>query len=308
MEEYLPQSIFSVKACSKKPKDLRIITQCNNGPCPIIALLNCLIVQGRIEQPSPSSVTAEEMMTQLGNFILNQNIPDENKELLLHAQSTSLEVCSSQQLLTGLDINLKYRAVDAFEYTPMIELFDFLNIKLFHCWVPSREDDEYEELSKVSYNELVLLLFDAEKQKLKEWFTQTGSQATEYGIFEMKSKMKPGEVAILFRNNHFFVVTRQEDTIFSLITDQGYLHSPDLVWEEVTVSCDGKNVNADFLSKEELIEDDAKLAKQLQERERFNQNQQARVPRQAKAQKQRDRNAQKAPKNSKDKDSGCKIM
>ena len=74
------------------------------------------------------------MMTQLGNFILNQNIPDENKELL-HAQSTSLEVCSSQQLLTGLDINLKYRAVDAFEYTPMVELFDFLNIKVLNLEV-----------------------------------------------------------------------------------------------------------------------------------------------------------------------------
>ena len=36
--------------------------------------------------------------------------------------------------------------------------------------MPSREDDEYEELSKVSYNELVLLLFDAEKQKLKGKF------------------------------------------------------------------------------------------------------------------------------------------
>ena len=43
--------------------------------------------------------------------------------------------------------------------------------------------------------------------------------------------MKPGEIAVLFRNNHFFVVTFQNDVMYSLITDQGYLHSPELVWE-----------------------------------------------------------------------------
>jgi len=145
---------------------LRIVTQCNNGPCPIIAIINCLILQDRIRKPPSDSVTAEEMMTQLGNYILNRLIPDECTELL-HAQSTSLEVCSSQQLLKGLDINLKFKAVDAFEFTPMLTLFDFLDIKLFHCWTPSQDDDEYEELSKLSYNELVTLLFDDEKEKLK---------------------------------------------------------------------------------------------------------------------------------------------
>jgi hypothetical protein len=63
------------------------------------------------------------------------------------------------------------------------------------------------------------------------WYNQTASQATEYGIFEIRSKMKPGEIAVLFRNNHFFVVTFQNDVMYSLITDQGYLHSPELVWE-----------------------------------------------------------------------------
>jgi len=110
MDDSLPQSVFSIKSCSKK---LRIVTQCKNGPCPIIAIINCLILQDRIKQPAPDSVTAEEMMTQLGNYILKREIPEECTELL-HAQSTSLEVCSSQQLLKGLDINVKFKAVDAF--------------------------------------------------------------------------------------------------------------------------------------------------------------------------------------------------
>ena len=126
MDDSLPQSVFTVKSCSKK---LRIVTQCNNGPCPIIAIINCLILQDRIRKPPSDSVTAEGMMTQLGNYILNRVIPDECTELL-HAQSTSLEVCSSQQLLKGLDINLKFKAVDAFEFTPMLTLFDFLDIKV----------------------------------------------------------------------------------------------------------------------------------------------------------------------------------
>lgn len=224
-----------------------------------------MILQDRIKQPAPDSVTAEQMMTQLGNYILKREIAHECTELL-HAQSTSLEVCSSQQLLKGLDINVKFKAVDAFEFTPMLTLFDFLDIKLFHCWAPSSDDEEYEELSKLSYNELVTLLFDDKKEKLKIWYNQTASQATEYGIFQIRSKMKPGEIAVMFRNNHFFVVTFQNDAMYSLITDQGYLHSPELVWEELTVSCNGISVNEDFLTKAQLLAIDEKKARELQEK------------------------------------------
>jgi hypothetical protein len=301
MDDSLPQSVFTVKSCSKK---LRIVTQCNNGPCPIIAILNCLILQDRIKQPAPDSVTAEEMMTQLGNYILKREIPEECTELL-HAQSTSLEVCSSQQLLKGLDINVKFKAVDAFEFTPMLTLFDFLDIKLFHCWAPSPDDDEYEELSKLSYNELVTLLFDDEKEKLKIWYNQTASQATEYGIFQIRSKMKPGEIAVLFRNNHYFVVTFQNDVMYSLITDQGYLHSPELVWEELTVSCDGLSVNDDFLTKAQLLAIDEKKARELQEKLFKEAQQEARQSPQRRPPTQVKKPAAKKTKESKD---GCFLM
>jgi hypothetical protein len=36
--------------------------------------------------------------------------------------------------------------------------------------------------------------------------------------------LKPRQLAVLFRNNHFNTIFKIEDSLFILVTDQGYLH------------------------------------------------------------------------------------
>ena len=79
--------------------------------------------------------------------------------------------------------------------------------------------------------------------------------------------MKNGQIAVLFRNNHYFTITKQCDRLFTLVTDQGYLHKPDIVWEELTLVGDGEFYNEEFLSREQAIKSDEDLARQLQEAE-----------------------------------------
>ena len=43
--------------------------------------------------------------------------------------------------------------------------------------------------------------------------------------------MKDGQLAVFFRNNHFSTMVKQGDTLYLLVTDQGFLLQADVVWE-----------------------------------------------------------------------------
>jgi len=104
--------------------------------------------------------------------------------------------------------------------------------------------------------------------------------------------MKEGELAVLFRNNHYLTVTKQNERLFTLVTDQGYIQTSNCVWEELNYSGGGEFVNQDFLTKEQaeamdatfaqdLAQADLRLAQQLQreEEQRANRNEQSRTNR-----------------------------
>ncbi|MEW5307491.1 MAG: hypothetical protein WDW36_009883 [Sanguina aurantia] len=63
------------------------------------------------------------------------------------------------QLATGIDVNVRFNAPDAFEATREVAVFDLLGIPLVHGWLVDPQD---EELARVigdrSYNELVQLM------------------------------------------------------------------------------------------------------------------------------------------------------
>jgi hypothetical protein len=106
-----------------------------------------------------------------------------------------------------------------------------------------------------------------------EWYESTLSQATDFGLVGLTETMKNGEIGILFRNNHFLTITKQHDRVFTLVTDQGYIKSKEIVWEELTISGGGDFFNEDFQTKIETIKSDEELARELHnaEVERANQ-------------------------------------
>ncbi len=44
------------------------------------------------------------------------------------------------------------------------------------------------------------------------------------GFIAVLQGLKPRQLAILFRNNHFNTLFKFEDALYLLVTDQGYLH------------------------------------------------------------------------------------
>lgn len=257
MDDSIPQAIYSIKTYGNRP--FRLVTQNKNGPCPILAIYNLLALRGTVKVPAVSGLSAEEMIQSIGEIVLTDSA---NQSELIEANTqAALEICSSRQLVTGLDINVKFCSVSSFEFNPAISLLDILQIKLYHLWIIDSSEPNYAIIKDLSYNQLVEKSFTDED--CKEWHDRTCNQTTEVGLIQLLESMKNGEIAILFRNNHYLTITKQNDKLFSLVTDQGYLEAKQVIWEEINFHGGGDFFNENFVTKDQVIEQDAQLAREM---------------------------------------------
>ncbi|CDH56288.1 fam63a protein [Lichtheimia corymbifera JMRC:FSU:9682] len=72
-QEYLVKTIRWVDFHTREAKDVRIITQNENGPCPLVAICNVLFLRGDLEirPPDREVVTFEYLVERLGDYLLN---------------------------------------------------------------------------------------------------------------------------------------------------------------------------------------------------------------------------------------------
>jgi hypothetical protein len=74
-EKDIENCIYHLKWIMWHDKKTPIVTQNENGPCPLIAISNILLLRGKIILPSVMEIiTAKELMDYIGDMIL-QNVP-----------------------------------------------------------------------------------------------------------------------------------------------------------------------------------------------------------------------------------------
>ena len=78
----------------------------------------------------------------------------------------------------------------------------------------------------------------AEKLALHEFLDSSASQSTRGGLQSALSSIKERELVVFFRNNHFSTAFSLNGVLYNLVTDQGYLGEPDVVWEVLAVGAD----------------------------------------------------------------------
>eukprot|EP01067_Filipodium_phascolosomae_P000710 Filipodium_phascolosomae@DN1524_c0_g1_i1.p1 len=81
--------------------------------------------------------------------------------------------------------------------------------------------------------------------RIYEFLEGSGGQLTVYGLLAITETLRERELAVLFRNNHFSVIFRNDNQLYSLVTDQGFLKTPSVVWELLD-SVDG---NTEYLTE-----------------------------------------------------------
>ncbi|KAK4457801.1 hypothetical protein QBC42DRAFT_278304 [Cladorrhinum samala] len=157
-----------------------------------------------------------------------------------------------------------------FEHTKEMSLYSTFAIPLIHGWLPSQDEAVYKAFVRqaASYEDVQNLLFREEELEdkltgqglseeeeamyhdimtIKSFLDTSATQLTNFGLDTIRKSMKPGSVAILFRNDHFSTLYRHPQTLelFTLVTDAGYAGHAEVVWESLV---DINGLRAEFFS------------------------------------------------------------
>lgn len=262
-EEQALESIYHIKWIKWKGINTPIITQNENGPCPLLAIVNVLLLQRRITLPPQQEfVTSGQLMEYIGDCILEEapkRLPEGAQ--LNYEQNMHDAIAIMNKLQTGLDVNVKFTGVKDFEFTPECIVFDLLSIGLYHGWLIDPQNTEIASaVSGLSYNQLVEKIIaskqdGAESQLVSEglisesFLEHTASQLTYHGLCELNGTLQDDQLCVFFRNNHFSTFHKHKDELFLLVTDQGFLTEDRVIWESLrNVEGDGFFVDAEFKS------------------------------------------------------------
>uniref|UniRef100_A0A8C1X185 Ubiquitin carboxyl-terminal hydrolase n=1 Tax=Cyprinus carpio TaxID=7962 RepID=A0A8C1X185_CYPCA len=254
------QSLYHIKWIKWKEENTPIITQNENGPCPLLAIMNVLLLSWKVKLPPMMEIiTAEQLMEYLGDYILEAK-PKEISEAqrLNYEQNMSDAMAVLHKLQTGLDVNVKFTGVRVFEYTPECIVFDLLDIPLYHGWlVDPQMADIVKAVGNCSYNQLVEKIISCKQSDNSElagegfvaeqFLNSTATQLTYHGLCELTSTVEEGELCVFFRNNHFSTMTKFKAQLYLLVTDQGFLTEEKVVWESLhNVDGDGNFCDSEF--------------------------------------------------------------
>ncbi|CAN8206873.1 unnamed protein product [Coccothraustes coccothraustes] len=252
-----PGEFYFVKWIRWKGQRTALVTQSENGPCPLLAIINILLLQWKVKLPPQTEVvTAEELMAHLGNCILAAQPRDTSEGLQLNFQQNISDTMTVlPKLSTGLDVNVRFTGVSDFEYTPECIVFDLLNIPLYHGWlVDPQSPEQVRAVGKLSYNQLVEKIITckhasdsglvSEGLVAEQFLESTASQLTFHGLCELTARAREGELGVFFRNNHFSTMIKHKGHLYLLVTDQGFLQEEGVVWESLH-SVDGDSCFCD---------------------------------------------------------------
>ncbi|VDP91204.1 unnamed protein product [Echinostoma caproni] len=215
--------IYHVKWIRFRGRTTSIITQNENGPCPLIAISNVLLLQNVISLPQNTEVvTGERLITTLTDVLLSKSLKGLDKGQLLNYETTVSDALNLfPSLQTGLDVNVRFTDVSAFEFTSVLGVFDLFGISLYHGWLVDPRDMELASVvGNRTYNQLVEQIIhlkastnpeDVHKGLLADTFLeQTASQLTYHGLYELADTLNEGQLAVLFRNNHFSTIIKHQ--------------------------------------------------------------------------------------------------
>jgi hypothetical protein len=254
-----------------------ILTQNLNGPCPLLALVNALVLSTPADLETALVETLRTRETVSLGLLLDAVFDELMSGRRGDAAQALPDVGDLYKFLlalhTGLNVNPMFvpdtnipsdhaaltNRAGAFENTRDMKLYRTFNIPLMHGWLPESGTEAYAAFERVapSYETSQFVQFQEEEldaklqsgeslnedeqqmftdiHAIKEFLNRWPTQLTDYGLSVIRSTLQPGQVAILFRNDHFTTLCKDgKGRLFTLVTDQGYSTHDEIVWESLT--------------------------------------------------------------------------
>jgi len=238
-----------------------IVMQNAPGPCPLIAIVNILLLKGRVQLPQKDqkAIGSEQLIGVVVDCLkrsMPKDLPVEHRAD--YEKNLRDAIDSLHGLEFGLDVNLYFDKVDHFEFTTGCVLLDLLALNLVHGWIIPESDPAYKYIVPFSYNQLLdkVVKMDTASQpvdldfstsydgcasvadireviEVHRFWADTASQLTNAGVEQLKAHLKDGEMVVFFRNNHFNTMLKKDDQLYLLLTDLGFLETSSVVWEHL---------------------------------------------------------------------------
>ena len=140
-------------------EDTLILLQNENGPCPMLAAANVLLLRKAIELPEACVLIKQIRLDQLVTILLESVLDGINTdtENIESQQQINDLVSTLPKLSKGLDLNPKFTAgPTGFEYTVNVAIFDAWRIDLYHGWLADPQNEEaFQFLDGLTYNQLM---------------------------------------------------------------------------------------------------------------------------------------------------------
>jgi len=260
--------------------------QNENGPCPLIATVNCLLLDGTAVLPANSVASQQASLAVVVDVLANHALTVLSTESSYYVQEVMDYLPTFQY---GLDTN-PHLLDGTFEYTAQqLAAFEATGLPVVHGWMVDPDDTELTRIVTQSptYNQCMERLvraqtkedIDAQEQadcqKLQQFLESSAHQLTPTGLWHLHTTVDTA--AVLFRNNHFATVVKHLECLYVLVTDAGYADQPGVVWERLDViDGDTEYTNAHFESHAPAYDAvDRQAARAAAEQEAINQATQA---------------------------------
>ncbi|XP_035543482.1 ubiquitin carboxyl-terminal hydrolase MINDY-2-like [Juglans regia] len=255
-EQQVKDCVHRTKLIQFLGRTTPIVLQNDNGPCPLLAICNVLLLRNNLNlSPDTVEVSQKKLLELVAERLTdsNSNLNDKDAGYVENQQQNISDAIDLlPRLATGIDVNIKFRSLHDFEFTPECAIFDLLDISLCHGWIVDPQDTgTANAIGSKSYNALTGELVALETQYMeglsqkgeliRNFLKNNASQLTINGLFCLRDGLKESELCVFFRNNHFSTMFKFHGELYLLATDQGYINQPDLVWEKLN------EVNGDTL-------------------------------------------------------------
>ncbi|XP_031477739.1 uncharacterized protein LOC116248869 isoform X1 [Nymphaea colorata] len=163
---------YKIKTVSFFDREVPIILQNDNGPCPLLAICNVLSLRNSLNANwDASEIPQQRLLHLVGERLLDTNNAENKDAGYMKNQQQNIadafELVPS--LATGIDVNVRFRNIHDFEFTPVCAIFDLLEIDLVHGWIIDPQDaDTASAIGSNSYNTLMEKLVALEASNIQK--------------------------------------------------------------------------------------------------------------------------------------------
>ena len=157
-------SLFGIRWLWQPWLERRVPTLCQNAQgstleggqaCPLISIVNTLLLRGSMSLPASAVdyISSEELILVLSAYLVaaNAKTGSEDRRMALHEALAMLP-----RLERGLDVDVRFRDCEGFQFTAALTAFDAVGIRLVHGWVVAPEEPEAQLLRDCTYDTIML--------------------------------------------------------------------------------------------------------------------------------------------------------